>query len=242
MKFLRKILKDEKGTSVIMIAVAIVVIFGFGVVAIDMSLIQLAKTQLQNAADAAALAGAVMLFTTSGSQEDKEAAATAEAIRVCGLNVALQDIDRSVVISAADVTFPDENLVRCSTGRGDMVTTYFLKVLDPLLPNETEITATATAGVEKICGTNCLKPFCPPDRWDDVDGDSLWDDEEPYTDLDGDGDHDPGEPFTDVNGDSVWNPAELYDPEITGYKAPDDVGDTISFRLDSPTPSRGMFW
>ena len=40
MRSVRKILKDEEGASVIMVAVAIVVVFGFAVVAIDMSLIQ----------------------------------------------------------------------------------------------------------------------------------------------------------------------------------------------------------
>ena len=77
MRSLRKILKDEKGVSVIMVAISLVVIFGFAVVAIDMSLIQLAKTELQNAADAGALAGAVPLAMTSGSQAEKEDAATA---------------------------------------------------------------------------------------------------------------------------------------------------------------------
>ncbi|UCB52254.1 MAG: hypothetical protein JSV10_09750 [Candidatus Zixiibacteriota bacterium] len=231
MKFLGKILKDEEGVSVLMVAVAIVVVFGFAVVAIDMSLIQLAKTQLQNAADAGALAGAVAMAMTSGSQADKEAAATAEAIRVCSLNVALQEIDRSVVITPDKVTFPQPNRVRVTTGTGDYVTTYFLKVLDPLLPNQEEITATAMAGTELLCGTDCLRPFCPPDRWADADSDGIYDPEEPYTDSDGDGSHDPGEPFTDVNGDSVWNPAEFYDPEVTGYRAPDDIGVQVMLKL-----------
>ncbi|MGB2988891.1 MAG: pilus assembly protein TadG-related protein, partial [Candidatus Zixiibacteriota bacterium] len=117
MKFLRKILKDEKGTSVIMIAVAIVVIFGFGVVAIDMSLIQLAKTQLQNAADAAVLAGAMAYADEPGDQAEKEAAATAEAIRIAGLNAAVQDIERPVVITADDVTFPGSDTIRVTTHR-----------------------------------------------------------------------------------------------------------------------------
>ena len=106
MRSLKKILKDEKGASVIMVAGAIVMIFGFAVLAIDLSMMQLAKTQLQNAADAAVLAGAFAYADEGGSQAENEAAATAEAIRVAGLNVAVQDIDRPVVISADDVTFP----------------------------------------------------------------------------------------------------------------------------------------
>lgn len=235
MRFFKRILKDEKGASVIMVAVAIVVIFGFAVMAIDLSLIQLAKTQLQNAADAAALAGAVALAMTSGSQADKEAAATAEAITVCALNVALQDIDRAVVITAGDVTFPQPTQVRVTTGTGDMVTTYFLKVLDPLLPNEEEITATAMAGIELICGTNCLRPFCPPDRWGDVDSNGIWTPDDEYDDLNASGVWDAGEPLTnDWNENGVWDPEEEYDPAETGFKAPDDIGFQIALKYNRP--------
>lgn len=242
MSIFRSIFKDEKGASVIMVTIALLVIFGFAVVVIDMSLIQLAKTQLQNAADAGALAGALSLATTSGSQAEKEAAATAEAIRVCSLNVALQEIDRSVLITPADVTFPQPTQVRVNTGHGGRVATYFLRVLDPLLPEEEEITATAVAGAELVCGTDCLKPFCPPDRWDDRDGDEAWDDEEPYNDLNGNDSYDPGEPFNDVNGDLVWTPAEFYDPEITGYKAPDDIGVQVTLKLRNSSQSPRMGW
>jgi hypothetical protein len=235
MRFLNKIQKDEKGASMVMVAIAIVVLFGFAVVAIDLSMIQLAKTQLQNAADAGALAGAVALATTSGSQADKEAAATAEAIRVCSLNVALQEIDRSVIITSGDVIFPQPNLVRVTTGTGDYVTTYFLKVLDPLLTNQEEITATAMAGIEPICGTDCLRPFSPPDRWDDVDSNGIWTPDDEYDDLNASGVWDPGEPLTeDWNGNGVWDPEEEYDPEATGYKAPDDVGFQIALKYNSP--------
>jgi len=240
MRVLKRALKDQKGASMIMVAIAIVVIFAFAVLAIDLSLIQLAKCQLQNAADAAALAGAVVLFTSGGDR----GVATAEAIRVAGLNVAIQDIQRPVVIGEGDVTFPQPNQVRVTTHRkidtGDPVTVYFLKVLDPLLENKGEVTAKATATISCISGTDCLRPFCPPDRWDDADNDSTWDPEEPYNDLNGNEVYDPGEPFTDENGDSVWNPAEFYDPEITGYKAPDDIGVEITLKLRNSSKSPRM--
>ena len=231
MRVLKRALKDQKGASMIMVAIAIVVIFAFAVLAIDISLIQLAKCQLQNAADAAALAGAIAWAASGGDQ----AVATAEAITLAGLNLAVQDIQRSVVIDAGDVTFPEPGKVTVSTHRtsatNDPVTLFFLKVIDPLLENKGEITARATAQVSFVCGTDCLRPFCPPDRWEDVDNDSIWDPEEPYNDLNGNEVYDPGEPFTDENGDSVWNPAEFYDPEITGYKAPDDIGVEVTLKL-----------
>jgi Flp pilus assembly protein TadG len=242
MRFLNKIQRDEKGATAIMVAIAIVVIFGFAVVAIDMSLIQLAKTQLQNAADAAALAGALVLANSNGDQT----AATAEAIRIAGLNEAVQDIHRPVVITDSDVIFPGQDSITVTTHRtiatGDPVSLYFLKVLGESNVNKGEVTAKATATVGCISGTDCLKPFCPPDRWDDVDNDGEWDDEEPYQDLNGSGSYDPGEPFTDENGDSVWTQAEFYDPEVTGFKVPDDVGDSVTLKLLNPSDDWGMFW
>jgi len=241
MQFLRRLLRDEKGASLIVVAVAIVVIFGFAVLAIDLSLIQLAKVQLQNAADAAAMAGALVLFTSNGSQ----AAATDEAIRVAGLNVAVQDTQRSVIITADDVTFPGSDRITVITHRtpdkGDPVSIYFLKVLNPLLENQGEVRAKATAAVSLVCGTDCLRPFCPPDRWDDADNDSIWDPADEYNDLNFNGLWDPGEPLTeDHDGDGVWDPAEFYDPIITGYKAPDDIGVQVTLKLRNANKSPKM--
>ena len=243
MRSLKKILKDEKGFSVIMVAFAIVVIFGFAVLAIDLSLIQLAKTQLQNAADAAALAGAVVFYTSDGDQ----AVATAEAIRIAGLNEAVQDtLQRPVVIDESDVEFPGDTMITVTTHRtkdtGDPITLFFLKVLDPVLGNEGEMTARASAMIFCISGTDCLRPFCPPDRWDDRDGDEFWDDEEPYDDLNGNEDYDPGEPFTDENGDSVWTPAEFYDPEQTGYWGDKDIGTQVTLKLRNSSKLPLMGW
>ena len=244
MRSLKKILKDEKGASVIMVAGAIVMIFGFAVLAIDLSMMQLAKTQLQNAADAAVLAGAMAHANEPGGQAEKEAAATAEAIRVAGLNVAVQDIDRPVVISAEDVTFPGSETIRVTTHRkidtGDPVTLYFLKVLDPLLDNQGEVTARAAAKIFCISGTDCLRPFCPPDRWDDRDNDSTWDPAEEFVDTSGNGVYDPGEPFTDDNGNAVWDSAEFYDPQLTGYWGSTDIGTEITLKLRNSNKSPRM--
>jgi hypothetical protein len=242
MRTFRNLLSDRRGAMVINVAIGIVLIFGFAVVAIDMSMLQLAKTQLQNAADAAALAAAVTFFHSNGDQ----AVATAEAIRIAGLNEAVQDIQRPVVIGESDVTFPGGDSVTVVTHRttatGDPVTHYFLRVLGDTLVNKGDVRATATAALQLICGTDCLRPFCPPDRWDDADNDGEWDDAEPYQDTNGNGSYDPGEPFTDQNGNSVWDDAEFYDPDITGYRAPDDIGHTVTLKLLNPSADWGMFW
>jgi hypothetical protein len=181
-------------------------------------MIQLAKTQLQNAADAGSLAGAMALALSAGDEATATAEAKAEAIRVAGLNVAVQDIQRPVVIDEGDVdVLYDSGKVTVNTHRtkatGDPVTVYFLKVLDPLVENKGEMTATASARVMPISGTSCLRPFCPADRWFDADS----------------------------NG--AWNPAngDYYDPEATGYVAPRDIGAEVILSRRNPNQDFGMF-
>jgi Flp pilus assembly protein TadG len=213
MRSLRKVWGDEKGASIVFVAIALVVILGFAVLAIDASMMQLAKTQLQNAADAGALAGAMAWATSNMGSEDS---VRAEAIRVAGLNVAIQDTQSPVLNpDVYTLDLPNLNKVTVTTYRtkahADPVTLYFLKVLNPLLGNKGDITAKATARVFQLSATDCLKPFCPPDKWNDANGN---------------GKCDPGE----------------YDPNITGYQAPRDIGVQVTLKLSNPGASPRMGW
>lgn len=233
MGFIRRLIKEEHGATMIMVAVSLVVIFAFAVLAIDISLIQLAKNQLQNAADAAALAGAIQ-YESSDRNPD---AAVAAAIEIAGLNRAVQVTQQPVTILPSDVSFPAPNRIRVRTHRteasGDPVRLYFMHVIDAASSNLGNISAKATAEVLPIKGTNCLKPWMFPDRWDDADGDHVYDAREPFTDLNGDGQYNPGEPFTDLNKNGVWDAGEFYDRQITGYKVPDNVGEMITLKFDN---------
>lgn len=80
-----KILKNEKGVSLVLLALAVVVIFGFGALAIDIGHLYNVKNQLQVAADAAALAGAARLV---GENDLTQTNARNEAQRIAALNVA----------------------------------------------------------------------------------------------------------------------------------------------------------
>ncbi len=210
---LRKLRQDERGATMIMVAVSIFMLFAFAVLAIDMSLIQLAKNQLQNAADAAALSAAIVYGITGNDQ----VAATAEAIRIAGLNRAIQTTQQPVTITAADVSFPLAEHVRVQTHRtvltNNPVQLYFMRILDATHTNLGDMTAHAVAALSPIGATSCLKPWVFPDRWDDLDGDSLWDAGEPY------------------------------DPITTGYKVPDDVGTliTLKFSAGGSTPKTGWY-
>ncbi len=213
LKQLRSLRKDQRGATMIMVAVSLAAMLAFAVLAIDMSLIQLAKNQLQNAADAAALAAAIEYGITSGDQ----AAATNEAIRIAGLNRAIQTTQQSVVITDADVSYPSGTRVRVQTHRTeatvDPVKLYFMRVLSPDNTNLGNMVASATAELAPVGATSCLRPWMFPDKWDDVDNDSVWDVGEPY------------------------------DPNTTGYRVPDDVGATIilKYQAGGSTPKMGWY-
>lgn len=246
MGLVRRFIREERAATMIMVAVSMVAVFAFAVLAIDISLIQLAKNQLQNAADAAALAGAIEYSLTNGN----EAAAIAEAIEIAGLNRAVQTTQQPVNISSVDVSFPSPKHVRVRTHRteasGDPVRLYFMRVINAASNNLGNMTASATAEVLPIGGTNCLKPWMFPDRWDDADGDHVYDAREDFTDLDGDGQYDPGEPFDDLNKNGIWDAGEFYDEQATGYRVPDHVGETIVLKfnngsLNNFSPKEGWY-
>ena len=246
MSFLRRKIKEERAATLIMVAVAMVAIFAFAVLAIDISLVQLAKNQLQNAADAAALAGAIEYTITDGDAS----AAVAEAIQIAGLNRAIQTTQQPVKITSADVSFPSSRHVRVRTHRteatSDPIKLYFMGVINTASDNLGSMTASATAEVLPIGGTNCLKPWMFPDRWDDADGDHVYDARETYTDLNGNDQYDAGEPFDDLNKNGVWDAGEYYDMQATGYRVPDHVGETIVLKfnngsLNNYAPKEGWY-
>jgi Flp pilus assembly protein TadG len=193
---------NDRGSILIMAAVSLVAILSFAVLAIDGAMMVTTKTQLQNAADVAALAGASALV--DGSQD----LAVERAITFAAQNRALQVGMEPVVIEEADLSFPSPTMIRVQTHRtratGDPLRTYFLSVVNPLTNNLTDVTASATAEAFDVCGTRCLKPWAVPDRWQDG------------------------------NGNGVYDAGEVYDPTATGYNAPVDVGATITLKVGNP--------
>jgi Flp pilus assembly protein TadG len=220
------ILKNQRGATLIMVAISMVAIFAFAVAAIDISMMLLARTQLKNAADAAVLAGASALV--EGTQDD----ATQAAIRFAGLNVAVQETLSPVIITANDITFPDENTIQVTTHRkvetNDPVSLFFLTVIDAGSGNKGSVSATSRARVTQICATDCVKPWCPPDHWDDRDGDHVFD-------------------WWDVNKNGIYDPpadsGEWYDKDQTGYSAMRNLGDSVTLYLNSsPKWKEGWYY
>jgi len=207
-------LRSERGSVLIMVAVSLVAILAIAAISIDAAVMMTTKTQLQNAADAAALAAASGLIASADP-----AVATQRAVAFAGYNFAVQDSRRSpVVISAADVAFPEPDVVRVTTHRtratGDPLQLFFGRVIDAASDNRADLTAVAAAAAYDVCSTHCMKPWAVPDRWDDADGDGEYDE------------------------------GELYDPQITGYQAPLDIGTQVTLKVSNPnqTLTSGLFY
>ena len=207
-----RILGNRRGSTMILVMVAIVAMFAFAVLAIDGAILMTARTQLHAAADAAALAGA------SGILAGSQSVAVDRAINFASYNSAVRQTMSPVVITADDVSFPEPDVIRVKTHRtvatGDALTMYFLRVIDPLSANTADMTAVASAKVYDVCGSRCLKPWAIPDRWDDSDKDGAYD------------------------------AGEYYDPDMTGYRAPLDVGKSIVIKVGDPknTIAPGVFF
>jgi Flp pilus assembly protein TadG len=173
-----RILGNQQGSTILMVLFALVALFAFCVLAIDGPILLTTKTQLQNAADAAALAGATGLI------EGDNQLATDRAIAFASYNQAVQSGRAPVVIDAQDVDFPASNMVRVTTHRtratNDALRTYFMRVIDPTSDNLADVTASAAAQAYDVCGSRCLRPWAIPDRWADADGDGEYDDGEFY--------------------------------------------------------------
>jgi Flp pilus assembly protein TadG len=206
-------LGNARGATIIFIAVGLVMIIGFIVLSMDLGTLLLTRSQLQNAADAGAL-------LSGGDQTE----ATALAIELVGDNKAFiqetgqpWNVMSSVVITSDDVTFPQSNWVRVTTHRttatGDPIRTPFLNVIKPASGGLSSVTARATASYEWQCGAKCVKPWAPPDKWDDNDS------------------------------SGTWTTGDFYDPILTGYVAPRDLGMEVVVKVGNGSdPEFGPFW
>jgi hypothetical protein len=241
--------RSERGNILIMMALAFAVMAGFGILTIDIGRILVTRTQLQNAADAGALAGASLFCN---GPEPTDADIQNEVRLVGGANMALED-------NAVEVDIPNSQITIERSAEANDVTVqtmsdtrqYLLGLFNifsqapdggdtvPDAQTEAGVTAIATARCGGVCSVQCVKPWAIPDRHDNITGipgymgggprnnprpdwrgnDKL--DMEVFTDSNNNHLYDIGESFVDGNGDGVFN-QEAYHPSLTGY-GPDPV-------------------
>jgi Flp pilus assembly protein TadG len=143
--------RNERGVVIIWSAFFMLMMLGFVALGIDVAKVMATRTELQNAADAAALAGASALNLTTGQIMPDSAVMRAQY--TASGNKAFVDAPVSVTLLAADVDVDqNENTVRVTVRRnsatdGSMIT----HVAQVLGITKVDINATATAKADRTC-------------------------------------------------------------------------------------------
>ncbi len=143
MKSIYKYLKKENGQSLVLFALMIVIFLGFSALVIDIGMITVSKAEIQNAADSAALAGAMEL-------PDNPSQARIIAEEYISANTKPGD--------SANVTIGDDNKsITVSVSRTKSMS--FAKILGT---EESNVTADATASIGVAASVPWIVPFVIP--------------------------------------------------------------------------------
>jgi Flp pilus assembly protein TadG len=158
-------LRDERGMTLVMVATGMVAFLSATMLAVDVGMLMVARTEAQSAADAGALAGAVAL----GFDDYDDRSATGPAVRNAIAASTASDngvMNANVSVLPEDVTFPVVTQVRVrvqrSSVRGNPLSTFIAPMFGI---NTVDIGAEATAEVSPANAMTCVKPFTVPDKW-----------------------------------------------------------------------------
>ncbi|UMZ75035.1 TadE/TadG family type IV pilus assembly protein [Natranaerofaba carboxydovora] len=157
---IKKIFKEEKGSSAVLVAITIVVLFAFTALVVDLGLVYIERARLVSAAEASALAGASSFpYRDDGEYEEEHYDfAISEAKRIAEQN-GLEDYE--IQLLPEDENQKKEIEV---TAKRD-VSYSFARVIGF---NEQEVTGLAAAEAVPISGFLGVVPFGIPD--DDFEG------------------------------------------------------------------------
>jgi Flp pilus assembly protein TadG len=154
--------KRERGIAVLFVALFLLVSLWFVSMAIDVGKVMAARTELQAAADAAALAGASAIDPVTGVIDQPVAKARAAAAALD--NKAYQSVETPIVIDPeVDVEFPQPDRVKVTVKRtaatGNPVVLHFAQTFG--LPS-VGVQADATAEAQEL-NSICegMAPFAP---------------------------------------------------------------------------------
>lgn len=143
--------RNERGVVIIWSAFFMLMMLGFVALGIDVAKVMATRTELQNAADAAALAGASALNLTTGQIMPDSAVMRAQF--TSANNKAFVDAPTSVTLLAGDVQVDqNDNTVKVTVHRneatdGSMIT----HVAQVLGITNVDVSATATAKADRTC-------------------------------------------------------------------------------------------
>ncbi|MEJ7810136.1 MAG: pilus assembly protein TadG-related protein [Gemmatimonadaceae bacterium] len=164
---MRSMMRNRRGATMVLVAVLLTVLLGFGAFAVDLTQQTTFRSELQRASDAAALAGAVQLTKPNYDQADEQASAFSGYNKVMGQNPTVNALDYG--------TWANNTFTRlgcspgCSTtdaqganafrvivsGTGGPILSQFVGRVGQFSMQTQAVAIVANS----IIQTNCLKPF-----------------------------------------------------------------------------------
>jgi Flp pilus assembly protein TadG len=169
---LRRQVHDQRGAVLVHVAVGLMTLLAITALVMDMGTMWAGRRQAQNAADSAALAGALSL-----AFDDPDDIARAQAA-AAATGVANQVLGAAPSINAAT----DVQLIPCPPGapglpdtciradvyrsaaRSNALPTFFAQIVGV---NSQDVRATATAQVLTGNAAECMRPWAVADRWEE---------------------------------------------------------------------------
>jgi putative Flp pilus-assembly TadE/G-like protein len=243
---MRSRFSSERGAVLIQVAVCLLVLLAFSAFVVDYGVMWASRGQVQTAADAGALAGAIsMAYETEGNlaaqqtNARKKAQATAKENFVWGEQPDVDLTDITFPACPPGAPGPPDTCVRVDAfrnqARDNPLTMFFGNLVGV---GEQGVRATATAQIVSADTTECLRPWAVIDRWnefntDEPEADSPDDDFLPYSTYD---------KYSTGKGKSPPQENDLYIPPSaagpgTGFRLPDDQGRRFAVKTDSNTNS-----
>jgi hypothetical protein len=171
-------LRNERGAIIIHVAIALIALLCFAAIVVDHGVVNVARAQAQNAADAGALAGALALEQNLSDTTGATAAAklfAGQQHHVWGSTTAAADVIVSPLPFPCPANAGGGNAcIRVDVFRGvadrdggahtNVIGTYMAGIFGL---NNQGVRATATAQVAAGNAVQCIKPWVVVDRWTD---------------------------------------------------------------------------
>ena len=221
MKRIQRLRNDERGMSLVFVAVGFMSFMTATTLAIDVGMFMTARNQAQNAADAGALAGAVAFVRNSFTDRTPGGPVVQSALITARENAVAQG---EVSVTAEDVTFPVGpsgafNRVQVRVFRTEERENAVPTLMGALFGVRTvDVVATAVAEASPANAMTCVKPFMIPDKW-------IENQTAPW---------DPNDKFDKYrpNGTMIANPDNYIGsgPQYSGYSYASDIGRELTLR------------
>jgi Flp pilus assembly protein TadG len=141
----------QDGLTTVFVAIALAGLLGFGALAVDVGMVWSARTQLQNAADSAALAGARQLLDTNGNID--QASTTAAAIGAASSNSAITAASLAINAGEVRLGFWDAN-ARSFDPNVDLSDPAAVNSVDVLARMDAGTNGPVTAVLSRVVGVN----------------------------------------------------------------------------------------